>query len=115
MTISNKMTNNIICITNIIFGHAFLDSFLLLNDIKTRVDHETGQLPKNFWEDIADAMNITSNDNDNTPLQVVLPEEDEHYKEIKLINLPDFDIMTSTVIQKKVNQFLKVRKEMQKT
>ena len=32
--IADKTTNNILCITNIIFSHDLLDSFLVLNDNK---------------------------------------------------------------------------------
>ena len=56
-TASEKMTNNIVCTTNIIFSHEFLESFLALNDIKTHVDYETHDLPKHFWDDVAEAMN----------------------------------------------------------
>ena len=106
-------TNNIIRITNIIFSHDFLDLFLTLNDNKNRVDHKTGRLPKNFWEDVAEAMNGLGNDN-NTALKVVIKEEDQHCDEIKSMNLQQFDMMTASTIRKKVFHLLKVRKEMQK-
>jgi hypothetical protein len=40
------------------------------------VDHETGELPKNFWEDVSEAMN--DSDNDNTILHVAIAKEAEH-------------------------------------
>jgi hypothetical protein len=113
VAISAMPTNNIVRITNIIFSHEFLDSFLRLNDIKNRVDHETHQLPADFWEDVAEAMN-GSVDDDDTALQLVINEDDEHYNELTSLNLQQFDVMTSTVIRKKVNHLMKVRKEIQK-
>ena len=113
-TISDKTTGNIIRITNIIFSHEFLDSFLALNDSKKRTDHETGELPKNFWEDVLEAMNGSDDDDDDTALQIVIAQEDEHYEEIKSVKLQEFDIMSSSAIKKKVNQLLKVRKQIQK-
>jgi hypothetical protein len=90
-----------------------LDSFLALNDIKNRVDHETGGMPEDFWADVAEALNGSSED-DNSALEVVLSEEDPHYGEIMQLDLEDFDIMTSSAIRKKFNMLLKVRKVMEK-
>ena len=113
IAVSDKTTNNIIRLTNIIFSHEFLDSFLELNDAKGRVNHETGDMPKNFWEDVSDAMN-GSDDDDDIALQCVIEDEDEHYAEIKLVDLTDFDLMSSAAIKKKINHLLKVRKVIQK-
>jgi hypothetical protein len=112
-TVSDKMTNNIIRLTNIIFSHEFFDSFITLNDNKTRVDHETHDLPKDFWEDITEAMN-GSDDDDVTPLLIVLSPDDSHYDEVEALNLRVYDIMTSAAIKKKVMVLLKVRREIQK-
>ena len=111
-TASEKMTNNIVRITNIIFSHDFLESFLALNDIKTRVDHETHDLPKHFWDDVAEAMN-GSDDDDSSALEVVLSPQDNHFDEIDSLNLHDFDIMTSSAIKKKVCMLFKIRKVIQ--
>lgn len=113
LSLSEKMTNNIVRITNIVFCHDFVDSFLTLNDIKTRADHEKGQLPKNFWADVAEAMN-DCDDDDKTAVDIVLNEEDERWEEIHLLDLNNFDNMSATAIRKKVHQLLKVRKEMKK-
>jgi hypothetical protein len=43
---SEKTTNNIVRITNILFSHEFFESFMELNDIKTREDHEAHAMPK---------------------------------------------------------------------
>ena len=98
---------------NVIFSHSFLDSFLALNDIKNRVDHETGGLPSNFWADVAEAVNGASED-DNCALQVVIADNDAHRNEIMLLDLEEFDIMTSQAIRKKFNLLMKVRNEMKK-
>jgi hypothetical protein len=103
-TVSDKMTNNIIRLTNIIvlFSHEFFDSFITLNDNKTRVDHETHDLPKDsFWEDITtEAMNGLDDDN-VTPLLIVLLPDDSHYDEVEALNLRIYDIMTSAAIKKR--------------
>jgi hypothetical protein len=111
-TTSDKTTNNIIRITNIIFSHEFLDSFLALNDIKTRADHERRNLPKDFWIDVAEAMN-GSEDDDDIALGIIIPPEDSHFEEINSLELWDFDIMTADAIKKKVVLLMKVRKVMQ--
>jgi hypothetical protein len=82
-TVSEKHTNNIICITNIIFSHKFLDLLLTLNDIKTHADHETPQnLPKDFWVlDVAEAMN-GSEEEDSIALGIIISPEDSHFEEI---------------------------------
>jgi hypothetical protein len=100
ISISNKTTNNIIRLCNIIFSHEFLDSFLALNDIKTRVHHETQDLPKDFWGDVADAMNC-SDDDDSIALCLILSADDDHFEEIKSLQLQDFDIMTPDAIKKR--------------
>ena len=112
-TVSDRSSTNILRITNVIFSHNFLDSFLALNDIKNRVDHETGGLPNDFWADVADAVNGASEDNDS-PLQVVISEEDCHRDEIMSFDLDDFDVMAAAAIRKKFNMLLKVRKAMKK-
>lgn len=112
-TSADRTSTNIIRITNVLFHHNFFDSFLALNDIKNRLEHETGGLPKNFWCDVADAYNGASEDDDSA-LQVIIPEEDPHYNEISLMNLEEFDIMTSNCIRKKFNALMKVRKVMKK-
>ena len=77
-TVSIRASNNNIRITNVIFSHNFFDSFLALNDIKNRVDHEMGRLPSNFWAgDVANAVNGASEDDDSA-LQVILSEADPH-------------------------------------
>eukprot|EP00980_Cylindrotheca_fusiformis_P016822 scaffold5074_cov99-Cylindrotheca_fusiformis.AAC.4 len=109
----DNTTSNILRITNILFSSCFLESFLKLNDSKKRTDYEHGGLPKDFWEDVAEAMNC-SDDDDSTALKLVISEEDEHYEDINSIHLKYFDLMTASCIKKKVNQLLKVRTQMQK-
>jgi hypothetical protein len=111
-TAPEKMTNNIIRLTNIIFSNEFYDAFIKLNDIKTRTDHERHALPHHFWNDVAEAMNSAADD-DSTAIDVVLPTEDLHYEEVELLNLLDYDIMTDVAIKKKIMSLFKVRKIIQ--
>jgi len=90
-----------------------LDSFLALNDSKATVDHETGEMPHDFWDDVVETMN-GSDDDDSSALQLVIEEANDYCGEIKSIDLRDFNQMTCSAIMKKVNQLLKVRKEMKK-
>ena len=113
-TVSDRTSHNIIRITNVIFSHNFLDSFLALNDIKNRVDHETGGLPNDFWADVADALNGASEDDDSA-VQVILSEDDAHRNDIMSMDLEAFDMMAPPAIRKKFNMLLKVRKEIKKT
>ena len=110
-TVSERASNNIIRLTNVIFSHHFLESFLKLNDIKTRTNHESGGLPSDFWTDVADALNGASED-DDSPLKVVMSEDDPHFEEIDLLDLEEFDQTTPAAIRKKFNLLLKVRRVM---
>ena len=99
-TLSDRMTTNIVRLTNIIFSHEFLDSFLTLNDIKKRADHEANNLPKNFWDDVMEAMN-NSEDDDPTPTKIVLSLDDLHIEEFDALDLRVYDIMTAAAIKKR--------------
>jgi hypothetical protein len=112
-SVLERTSKNIIRITNVIFSHNFLDSLLALNDIKNRIDHETGGLPNDFWSDVAEAVNGASED-DDSPLRIVISDEDIHRDEIITMDLEDFDMMSSDAIRKKFNMLMKVRKEMKK-
>ena len=111
-TTTEKMTNNIIRLTNIVFSNEFYDSFIKLNDNKNRSDHERHALPKHFWNDVAEAMNSAADD-DSTAIDVVLPPEDLHYDEVEILNLLEYDIMTDVAIKKKIMSLFKVRKIIQ--
>ena len=70
-TATERMTNNIVRITNIVFSHDFFESFTSLNDAKNRADHESGNIPKKCWAEVAEAMNCY-NDDDNSSIQMDL-------------------------------------------
>jgi len=112
-TSSERTSSNIVRLCNVIFGHNFFEDFLKLNDIKTRSDHETGGLPSDFWADVAEALNGACEDDDSAET-IVLSEEDPHYEELLDLDLTDYDILTASVIRKKFNMLMKVRKVMQK-
>ena len=110
---TDRNSNNIIRITNVIFSHAFIDGLLALNDNKTRADHESGRsLPNDFWANVAETVNILEED-DSTALQVVMSEDNPYYNEVVDLDLEDFDLMTPAVIKKKFNQLMKVRRQVQ--
>ena len=111
-TTTEKMTNNIIRLTNIVFSNEFYDSFIKLNDNKNRTDHERHALPKHFWNDVAEAMNGAADD-DSTAIDVISPPDDLHYDEVEILNLLEYDIMTDVAIKKKIMSLFKVRKIIQ--
>jgi hypothetical protein len=98
----------------VIFSHNFFDNFLKLNDIKTQSDHKTGGLPSNFWCDVAEALNGACKDDKNRALNIVISVEDPHYEELLDLDLIDYDLLMASVIIKKFNMLMKVRKVMQK-
>jgi hypothetical protein len=112
VTASKKMTNNLIRLTNIIFSHEFFDSFIKLNDIKTRTNHERNDMPRHFWDDVTESFN-SAVDDDSTAVLIVLPTDDLHYDEVEGLNLLDFDMMTASAIKKKIMLLIKVRKIVQ--
>ena len=112
-TASERTSNNIIRLTNVLFSSNFEESFLAVNDIKNRKEHETRMLPKDFWNDVADALNVVSEDDDSA-LQLVISEDDLQYEELLLVDLEEYDLMTSDAIRKKFNMLLKVRRIMKK-
>jgi hypothetical protein len=110
-TVSERASSNMVRLVNVVFSHNFFESFLKLNDIKTRSDHETGGLPSDFWADVAEALNGDAEDDDSAT-NIVISLEDPHYDELMDLDLDDFDITTSSVLRKKFNLLLKVRKVM---
>ena len=112
-TAAERASSNIVRLVNVLFSNNFYDLFLKLNDIKKRKEHEAGGLPLDFWGDVAEALNGDSED-DQSPLQTLMSPENPHYDELMDLNLEEFDHMTSSVIRKKFNLLLKVRKVMQR-
>jgi hypothetical protein len=112
-TVSERTSVNIIRLCNVIFSHHFYDDLLAINDIKTRSDHETGGMPSDFWSDVAETMNGAEED-DNSPYTVVLNEDDPHYDEVMELDLSDYDFMTTSVIKKKFNHLMKMKRILDK-
>lgn len=108
---AERASSTIVRLINVIFSHNFFESFLKLNDIKKRSDHETGELPSDFWADVASALNGDSED-DDSPLSLVISPHDRHYDEMMDLDLHEFDMVTASVVRKKFNMLLKVRKVM---
>jgi hypothetical protein len=111
--IIDRTNANLLCILNIVFNHEFVDRFLALNNVKNRVDHETRLMPNDFWADVSDAMN-GSTDNDSCATVSVFDNDNPHAEEITDIDIDLFDMMTADAIKKKVYKLLKVRAAMQK-
>ena len=86
---------NLMHLANIVFDCDFSDRFFS----QARIDHETGGMPSNFWEDISDAMNGAGED-DGSALTIVINEDDPHAEEIHDVDLQKFDLMTSDAIKK---------------
>ena len=71
-----------------------------MNNIKTRVDHGTHIILKDFWGDVAEAMNSLE-DNDSIAFGIIISPEENKFEEINQLQLWDFDIMTPNVIKKR--------------
>ena len=110
--VADKTTNNIVRICNLIFSHEFLDNFMSLNDIKKRDDHEGKNMPKNFWQDVAEAYNQDDDDDDIATVKL-LSSDDLHWDEFENLQLEEYDIMAAEVIKKKIHSLLKIRKTIQ--
>jgi hypothetical protein len=46
---ASRMTSTVCCAVNIIFSEQFIEDFKQVNDRKTRRDHETSNLNRDFW------------------------------------------------------------------
>ena len=106
--------NTLLRLVNVIFSSCFIDRFLSLNDAKSRMDHETGQLCKNFWEDAAECHN-DFDDINNSELLIINNNNDDDFdalmkREVILVNLEDADNMTAETLCKKVMTMIKVRR-----
>jgi hypothetical protein len=109
-----RARNTLLRLVNVVLGHCFVDRFLAINDLKSRMDHETGQMVKNFWQDAAECYNdFSDNDDgqlhiiDNTndvDLAVLLAEEEDE------INLIDAEHLSPAMLQKKVMTLIKIRR-----
>jgi hypothetical protein len=110
-TATERASNNIVRLVNILFSANFYDNFIKLNDIKTRRDHEAKLLPDDFWNDVAEAMNGDAADDDSA-LKTVMCPLDPHWEEVIDLDLNEFDLTTSAALRKKFNLLLKVRKVM---
>ena len=56
-SVEQQATNTLLRQINVIFSSEFILRFQGLNDAKGRVDHETANLPRKFWEDVTLAFN----------------------------------------------------------
>ena len=110
-TATERASNNVVRLVNILFSANFYDNFIKLNDIKNRHDHEAKLLPDDFWNDVAEAMNGDAADDDSA-LNTVMNPLDPHWEEVIDLNLNEFDLTTSAALRKKFNLLLKVRKVM---
>lgn len=111
-----RARNTLMRMVNVVLGGSFIDRFLSLNDLKRRVDHETGQMVKNFWVDAADCHNDFA-DNDDCQLHIVNNSNDEDLKrlineELEPVSLQESENVTASMVQKKIMTLLKIRRLM---
>jgi hypothetical protein len=66
------------------------------------------------WNDVADALNVSEDDND-CATNIVISPEDAHYDELMDLDLDDYDATTGASVQKKFNLLMKVLKVMKRT
>jgi hypothetical protein len=75
-------------------------------------DHETRQLPSDFWADVVAAALNGDSEDDDSPLNTIIEADSPHYSKVMEVNLCQFDIMDSGAIRKKFNMLMKVPKIM---
>ncbi len=102
----------LIPLINVVFSPCFVDHFLSLNNLKNRMDHETRQLVKNFWEDAPECHN-NFHDFDFSVHAIVNNKKDDDFdmllqKEHIAIDLEDANNMTAETLQKKVMTMMKI-------
>jgi hypothetical protein len=121
-----RVTNSLLRAVNVVFGSALIDRFKNLNDSKDRVDHETRNLYKHFWQDAELEFNdfesgmdeyIDDGVHEDEKLVIVNYSDDEHLQEFldidkDFVNLRDVDNMTADVLKKKIMLMFKVRRQM---
>jgi hypothetical protein len=56
-SVEQQATNTLLRQINVIFSSEFIERFQELNDGKNRVDHETGNIAKKFWQNVTLAYN----------------------------------------------------------
>jgi hypothetical protein len=111
-----RARNTLLRLVNVVLGSCFIDRFLELNLLKTRVDHETGNMVPDFWEEATTVYNDFA-DNDDGQLHIVNNSNDPDLKtlllmEVEPINLVDADSLTADMMQKKIMTLLKIRRTM---
>jgi hypothetical protein len=77
----------ILRLTNVVVAYLLVDRLLHINDLKSRMDHETEQMVKKFWDDVSNVYNDFADndyndfaDNDDGQLRIVDNTEDEDSK-----------------------------------
>lgn len=83
-SVEQTATNTLLRQVNVIFSSEFVDRLQELNDGKTRVDHETGNIAKNFWSDVTMAFNDVDAVEDSTHF-VQPPQRLQFWEDIKQI------------------------------
>ena len=112
-----RARNTLLRSINVVFSPCFVDRFLSLNDAKNRMDHETGQMMKNFWEDAVDCHN-DFDDSDICKDVILNSSDDKDFKtllnnEYIAVDLEDSDNLTAATLQKKIMTLIKIRQVIQ--
>jgi len=110
-----KKTNSLCRLVNCLFSEKLIDRFLRLNDLHTRIDHETGQTYKKFWNDVHSHYH-RNDDNANDEFGKVYgsddADDDPILKALSVqtdIDLNDFINLTEEAIRKSLRDLVKVR------
>jgi hypothetical protein len=111
-----RTRNKILRLTHVIFAYLLIDRLLHLNDLKSRMYHETGQMVKDFWDDVSTVYTDFA-DNDDGQLRMVDNTLDEDLKDMIAmegdeINLIDAEVLMPSMCRKKVMTLFKIRRLM---
>lgn len=111
----NMKSCSVIRLINCLFSEDFFDRFTHINDLHTRITHESGQTYKQFWVDLAIYYNNKDDGDDEVEdelLKIYNAENDEILYEFQQdcgTNLSNFNKFTEDAIRKLVKDLFRVR------
>jgi hypothetical protein len=108
-----KKTNSLCRLVNCLFSQKLFDRFSHINDLHTRIDHETGETYKKFWSDLVEYYVSTDVDDEIGKIYGADADDDDPIlKALSVepyINLQNFIFLTEEAIRKAFRDLFKVR------
>lgn len=113
-----RALNGLLKAVNVVFSTDFYDRFLNVNGPRDRSDHETHNMPSDFWKDAADHYNLTDfDDDDDEKYTLVVPNTgDPMYDDLQellrdpMVDLQNTDPISDKVLKVRINTLFKIRR-----